>query len=84
MIVYMKNSLHSFQPVSASSEMKKKKKQVIELHCLNQKETLFDDQYDQTTVVMPLYLGLVLSGESPSSMVFRLLLFGGGDCCNCW
>lgn len=79
-----KRSLHSFQPVSASSEMKQKTGNRITLHCLNQKETLFDDQYDQTTVVMPLYLGLVLSGESPSSMVFRLLLFGGGDCCNCW
>lgn len=87
MIVYMKK-VHSFQPVSKAVKWKKKKKKkkrhVVELHCLNQKETLFDDLNDQTTVVMPLYLGLVLSGESPSSMVFRLLLFGGGDCCNCW
>lgn len=31
--------------------------------------------------VRPLYLGLVLSGESPSSMVFLLLLLF--DCCCC-
>ena len=39
-------------------------------------------------VVIPLYLGLVLSGESPSSMAFLLLLFDccggvGGSICNC-
>ena len=39
-------------------------------------------------VVIPLYLGLVLSGESPSSIAFLLLLFDcwggvGGSNCNC-
>lgn len=43
-----------------------------------------------TMVVIPLYLGLVLSGESPSSIAFLLLLFdccggvGGSNCsCSC-
>lgn len=35
----------------------------------------------QTTVAMPLYLGLVLSGESPSSKVFLLLLLESCCCC---
>lgn len=35
----------------------------------------------QTTAAISLYLGLVLPGESPSSMDFLLLLFWCSDCC---
>lgn len=50
------------------------------IHMFRSKERLFPMINHQTTVVRPLYLGLVLSGERPSSKAFLLLLL---ECCCC-